>query len=67
MNIFQQEIENQAIERTQKFSKIADKMGLRSVWDFRAVKIVKSFMIFACDLGLISKFISIILSRAILH
>lgn len=27
MNIFQQEIENQAIERIQKFSKIADKMG----------------------------------------
>lgn len=27
MNIFQQEIENQAIDRIQKFSKIADKMG----------------------------------------
>lgn len=28
MNLFQDEIENQAIERIQKFSKIADKMGL---------------------------------------
>lgn len=32
MNIFQQEIENQAIDRIQKFSKIADKLGWGRVY-----------------------------------
>ena len=38
MNIFQQEIENQAIERIQKFSKIADKMGLEVCLGFSGGK-----------------------------
>lgn len=38
MNIFQQEIENQAIERTQKFSKIADKMGFEVCLGFSGGK-----------------------------
>lgn len=38
MNIFQQEIENQAIDRIQKFSKIADKMGFEVCLGFSGGK-----------------------------
>lgn len=38
MNIFQQEIENQAIERIQKFSKIAEKMGFEVCLGFSGGK-----------------------------
>lgn len=38
MNIFQQEIEQQAIDRIQKFSKIADKMGFEVCLGFSGGK-----------------------------
>lgn len=65
MNLFAEEIEQTAIERIQKFSKIAKAMGFEEDQDSQEVKTVRYVMTYANEAGLNSNLILIILLKAI--
>lgn len=67
MNMFSEEIEQQAIQRIQKFSKIAKSMGFKVCLGFSGGKDSQVPMTFVCVLVLNLKHISTILLKVVIH